>query len=108
MDQFVMTRSATSIASSVIVCRENNWITERKTNGAVRSDASIFDLVSEITRTRSGIGGKDKESGQMIFSYEVLGRADLGAHRDQLATIYASANSERTLSAVRDWAAQGG
>jgi hypothetical protein len=70
-DQFVLTRSQISIASW-IVCAENNWITMRKTDGEIQSDISIFDLVSEVTRTRSGIGGNDKEDGQMIFSYETL------------------------------------
>lgn len=68
-DMFLLTRSAVSV-TNWIVCRENNWITERK--AGVRSDVSIFDLVEEVTRTRGGIGGKDKESGQMIFSYETL------------------------------------
>lgn len=107
MDQFVMSRSAVSIASW-IVCRENNWITEKKTGGQVRSDASIFDLVSEITRTRSGIGGKDKESGQMIFSYEVL-----AAQTSVLVEISWQPYTQpltvgATLSALRDWADQGG
>lgn len=70
-DMFLLTRSQVSV-NSWIVCRENNWITERKTEGSIGSDVSIFDLISEVTRTRSGIGGKDKESGQMIFAYEAL------------------------------------
>lgn len=70
-DQFVLTRSQVFIASW-IVCAENNWITERKTDGGLLSDISVFDLVTETTRTRSGIGGNDKEDGQMIFSYETL------------------------------------
>lgn len=106
-DNFVMSRSAVSIASW-IVCRENNWITESKSDGRVRSDASIFDLVSEITRTRSGIGGKDKESGQMIFSYEVL-----AAHTQILVEVSwqpftLPMTIGATLSALRDWADQGG
>lgn len=107
MDQFVMTRSAASIASW-IVCRENNWITEKKTNGAVRSDASIFDLVSEVTRTRSGIGGKDKESGQMIFSYEVLAAQTSTLIEISWQPYTLPLTVGATFSAVRDWAAQGG
>ena len=101
-DQFVLTRSQLSIASC-IVCRENNWITERKTDGAVRSETSIFDLVNEVTRTRGGIGGKDKESGQMIFSYETL-----AAHAEVLFEVGWQPFTRAltigfTLQALRDW-----
>lgn len=106
-DQFLLSRSAVSIASW-IVCRENNWITERRTDGAVRSDASIFDLVTETTRTRGGIGGNDKESGQMIFSYETL-----AAQTQVLTEIRWQPFTSRlaigaTLQGLLDWQAGGG
>lgn len=106
-DQFVLTRSAVSVAGW-IVCRENNWITERRTDGDVRSDASIFDLVTETTRTRSGIGGKDAESGQMIFSYETLaaGTPVLVELNFQPFTREMTVGS--MLQALRDWQAEGG
>lgn len=106
-DQFVLTRSQLSIASW-IVCRENNWITEKKTGGEVRSETSIFDLVGEVTRTRGGIGGKDKESGQMIFNYETL-----AAHSQVLVEVGWQPYTRPliigfTLQALLDWQDEGG
>lgn len=106
-DQFLLGRSAVSIASW-IVCRENNWITERRTDGAVRSDASIFDLVTETTRTRGGIGGNDKESGQMIFSYETLAAQTQVMVEIRWQPFTSQMAIGATLQGLRDWQAAGG
>lgn len=106
-DQFLLGRSAVSIASW-IVCRENNWITERRTDGAVRSDASIFDLVTETTRTRSGIGGNDKESGQMIFSYETLAAQTRMLTEIRWQPFTSQLAIGATLQGLLDWQATGG
>jgi len=68
-DSFIFGEAACKIASWVI-CKENNFATEAIAN--ITSNISIYDYIEETTRTRSGLGGKDKESGQMIFSYETL------------------------------------
>src|SRR5882672_1095192 len=106
-DQFVMTRSAVSIAGW-IVCRENNWITERRTDGNIRSDASIFDLVTETTRTRAGIGGKDAESGQMIFSYETLAAGTPVLVEVNFQPFTRDLTVGSMLQSLRDWQAEGG
>lgn len=106
-DQFVMTRSQVSIASW-IVCRENNWITRRKTEGRVSSDESIFDLVSEATRTRAGVGGKDKESGQMIFSYETLAAQTQVLFEVSWQPYTRPLTIGATIAALYDWQATGG
>lgn len=106
-DQFLLSRSAVSIASW-IVCRENNWITERRTDGAVRSDASIFDLVTETTRTRGGIGGNDKESGQMIFSYETLAAQTQVMTEVRWQPFTSRLAIGATLQGLLDWQATGG
>lgn len=106
-DQFVMTRSQLSIASW-IVCKENNWITERKTDGEAKSQTSVFDLVSEITRTRSGIGGKDAESGQMIYSYETLAAQTQVLIEVGWQPYTRPLTVGATLQALIDWQAEGG
>jgi len=106
-DQFLLTRSQVSLASW-IVCRENNKITERKTDGDLRSDISIFDLVAETTRTRSGIGGNDKEDGQMIFSYETLAINTPVLVEVAWQPFTRSLTIGATLQGLRDWQAEGG
>lgn len=106
-DQFLLTRSAVSIAGW-IVCREHNWITERRTDGRLRSDASIFDLVSETTRTRAGIGGKDGDSGQMIFSYETLAIGTQVLVEVSFQPFTRALTIGSMLQALLDWQAGGG
>lgn len=104
VDQFLLTRSQTSIAGW-IVCRENNDATERY---GVRSDVSIFDMLDEETRTRMGIGGKDKESGQMIFNYEVL-NAGLQVLVDVRFQPFTSELTQAcVVQALTDWEESGG
>ena len=106
-DQFVLTRSQVSIASWV-VCAENNWITERKTDGALKSESSIFDLVTETTRTRAGIGGNDKEDGQMIFSYETLAVGTPVLVEIGWQPFTRDLTIGATLQGLLDWQASGG
>lgn len=105
-DQFLLTRSNVSVASW-IVCRENNWITEAKTNGMYTSNVSIFDLVSETTRTRSGIGGKDKESGQMIFSYETLAAQTAILIEVSFQPYTSDLTIGAVMQSIRDWQWEG-
>jgi hypothetical protein len=106
-DQFVMTRSQIAIASW-IVCREHNWITERKTDGEVRAESSVFDLMTETTRTRSGIGGKDAESGQMIYSYETLAAGTQILVEVGFQPFTSDLTIGSMLQALLDWQAWGG
>lgn len=106
-DQFMLSRSQLSIGSW-IVCKENNWITERKSDGRIRSEASIFDLVSEVTRTRAGIGGKDKDSGQMIFAYETIAAQTQILIEVSWQPFTRPLTIGATMLALRDWAEQGG
>lgn len=106
-DQFLLTRSNVSVASW-IVCRENNWITASKTDGQYTSDVSIFDLVSEVTRTRSGIGGKDKESGQMIFSYETLAAQTAILIEVSFQPYTSDLTIGAVMQAIDDWQGSGG
>lgn len=68
-DKFLMAEGMTEIAGWVI-CREHNQFT--RAVAGIESRISIYDFVQDETRTRAGIGGRDAESGQMIFSYETL------------------------------------
>lgn len=104
VDQFLLTRSKVSIAGWII-CKENNDATRAF---GIESDTSIFDLLDEETRTRMGIGGKDKESGQMIFSYETL-----SAGLEMLASVLfqpftSNLTKACVVQALNDWAASGG
>jgi hypothetical protein len=104
VDAFLLTRSQTSIAGWV-VCKENNDCTEQF---GVSSDVSIFDMLEEETRTRMGIGGKDKDSGQMIFSYEVLS-AGLQVLVDLRFQPFTSDLTQSCVKqAICDWSAAGG
>jgi hypothetical protein len=69
VDSFLMAESCTKI-SAWILCEENNEATQAIAGQS--SSVSIFDYLEDTTRTRSGIGGKDKDSGQMIFNFESL------------------------------------
>lgn len=104
VDRFLLSRSAVSIAGW-LVCRENNPATEAI--AGVRSEVSLLDTVQELTRTRMGIGGKDKESGQMIFSYEVLppGTQLLVEIRFQPFTVLRTKGATQQM--VADWLAGG-
>lgn len=106
-DMFVLSRSALSIAGWV-VCKENNWITERKTDGAIGSQASVFDLVVETTRTRNGIGGSDKDSGQMIYSYETLAAQTQVLIEVGFQPFTKPLTVGVVLQALRDWQTEGG
>lgn len=69
VDAFILGESCTKL-SAWILCEENNRATQAVA-GEV-SNVSIFDYLEDTTRTRAGIGGKDKDSGQMIFNFETL------------------------------------
>ena len=56
--------------SAWILCRENNEATEAIAKEI--SNVSIFDYLEDIARTRVGVGGNSKESGQMVFNFETL------------------------------------
>lgn len=104
VDSFLLTRSQTSIAGW-IVCKENNDATSAY---GVTSNVSIFDMLEEETRTRMGIGGKDKESGQMIFSYEVM-NAGLQVLVDVRFQPFTSPlTAACVVQALKDWEANGG
>lgn len=107
VDQFVFTRSQVAIASW-IVCKENNWITESKTDGEARCEASIFDLVSETTRTRAGIGGHDAEDGQMIYAYETLAAGTQVLVEIGFQPFTRNLTIGSMLQALIDWQAAGG
>ena len=70
-DAWLMSASKVKVAAW-IVCEENNQALEAI--AGIQSSTSIFDLLSEQTYTRSGFGGSDKESGQMIYTTEVLAK----------------------------------
>lgn len=105
VDRFLMSRSAVSVASW-IVCKEHNVATEPV--AGITSQVSLLDTVSELTRTRMGIGGKDKESGQMIFSYEVLPPGTQLLVEVRFQPFTPSLTKGATQLAVTDWAAHGG
>jgi hypothetical protein len=104
VDRFLMSRSAVSVASWV-VCKENNPATEAV--GRVTSQVSLLDTVSEITRTRAGIGGKDKDSGQMIFSYEVLPPGTQLLVEIRFQPFTAALTKGATQLAIEDWIGAG-
>jgi hypothetical protein len=104
-DAWLMSESACKVAGW-IVCEENNRATQAI--AGIESKVSIFDYLSEEAKTRTGIGGKDKESGQMIFSYETLAAGlpvlvEVGFNPfSQPLTIGA------VWQSVHDWAIDGG
>jgi hypothetical protein len=104
VDRFLLSRSAVSVASW-LVCRENNAATEAV--GGVRSDISLLDTIAELTRTRTGIGGHDKESGQMIFSYEVLPPGTQLLVEIRFQPFTALVTKGATQQMVQDWMAGG-
>jgi hypothetical protein len=104
-DSWMMAESACKVAGWV-VCAENNVATSAI--AGVESQVSIFDYLSEETKTRSGIGGKDKESGQMIFSYETLA-AGLPVIVEILFNPFTQPLTIGAVwQAVEDWAVEGG
>jgi hypothetical protein len=104
-DSWLMTESACKVAGWV-VCEENNVATQAI--AGVESQVSIFDYLSEETKTRTGIGGKDKESGQMIFSYETLA-AGLPLIVEILFNPFTQPLTIGAVwQAVHDWADEGG
>ncbi len=104
-DSWLMAESACKVAGWV-VCEENNVATQ--SIAGVESKVSIFDYLSEETKTRTGIGGKDKESGQMIFSYETLA-AGLPLIVEILFNPFTQPLTIGAVwQAVHDWADEGG
>jgi len=104
-DSWLMAESACKVAGWV-VCEENNVATQAI--AGVESKVSIFDYLSEETKTRTGIGGKDKESGQMIFSYETLA-AGLPLIVEILFNPFTQPLTIGAVwQAVHDWADEGG
>jgi hypothetical protein len=104
-DSWLMAESACKVAGWV-VCEENNVATQAI--AGVESQVSIFDYLSEETKTRTGIGGKDKESGQMIFSYETLA-AGLPLIVEILFNPFTQPLTIGAVwQAVHDWADEGG
>ena len=104
VDRFLMSRSAVSIASW-LVCREHNAATEAV--AGITSQMSLLDTISEMTRTRMGIGGHDKESGQMIFSYEVLPPGTQLLVEIRFQPFTAARTKGATQQAVQDWVLSG-
>lgn len=104
-DSWLMAESACKVAGWV-VCEENNLATQAI--AGIESQVSIFDYLSEETKTRTGIGGKDKESGQMIFSYETLA-AGLPLVVEILFNPFTQPLTIGAVwQAVHDWADDGG
>ena len=104
-DSWLMAESACKVAGWV-VCEENNVATQAI--AGVESQVSIFDYLSEETKTRTGIGGKGKESGQMIFSYETLA-AGLPLIVEILFNPFTQPLTIGAVwQAVHDWADEGG
>lgn len=104
-DSWLMTESACKVAGWV-VCEENNRATQAI--AGIESKVSIFDYLSEETKTRAGIGGKDKESGQMIFSYEVLAAGLPVVVEVSFNPFSQPLTIGAVWQAVQDWSVQGG
>lgn len=68
-DAFLMTAGRCKLQAHIL-CQERNWITEKICG--LREERSIFEMLDFVTMTRSGEGGNSSDSGQMIFSHEVL------------------------------------
>lgn len=104
-DQFLMSQSAVAVAGW-LVCRENNRATEAV--AGITASHSIYDLIFETTRTRVGIGGSDKKSGQMQFVYEVLPIGTQLLIEIRFLPFAPALTYGAMQQAVTDWIADGG
>lgn len=68
-DGFLMTEGRCKLQAHIL-CQENNWITEELCG--LTEPRSVFDMLDIVTFTRPESKDKSEQSGQMIFSHEVL------------------------------------